>query len=467
RVGDDRAVPALLALASSASGYTAGYAVRGLGERKARTAVSTLLPLLDRARQVLPQVRVMAVRAAGQIGDPQALPPLLTLLDGTNVPEPLALEIIAALAQLGARDSEDALIDRLTDKSPYVRAAVLRALARVDALTFTTVLSGLDPDPDWRVRTALADALASLPADSAAPMVERLRADPDARVLPAVLRTWSALKLPGLEPELIRHLASDDIGVRASAASVAGELELAALREPLLAAWQRSRSDDQADARWAALDALAAIDPAAARAPMTETLTDRDWAIRLRAARWLVAQDPTSDALTRIRPAPVTLPVETYDAARVTAPSYSPHAHVDTTRGTVEIELAVLDAPLTVENFTSLARKGYFDGLQIHRVVPAFVVQDGDPRGNGSGGPGYSIRDELNDRPYRRGTVGMALAGPDTGGSQWFITHAPQPHLEGRYTVFGEVVSGMEVVDQLQVGDTITRVRIWDGVQPQ
>jgi cyclophilin family peptidyl-prolyl cis-trans isomerase len=152
---------------------------------------------------------------------------------------------------------------------------------------------------------------------------------------------------------------------------------------------------------------------------------------------------------------------------RLITPAFSPQVYIDTARGTVQVELAVLDAPLTVENFIVLARKGYFDGLQIHRVVPAFVVQDGDPRGDGSGGPGFSIRDELNDRPYTRGTLGMALSGPDTGGSQWFVTHAPQPHLEGRYTVFGRVVQGMDVVDALEVGDTITSVRVWDGVTPQ
>jgi cyclophilin family peptidyl-prolyl cis-trans isomerase len=125
--------------------------------------------------------------------------------------------------------------------------------------------------------------------------------------------------------------------------------------------------------------------------------------------------------------------------------------------------LWVLDAPQTTQNFMTLARKGYFNGLQIHRVVPNFVVQDGDPRGDGSGGPGYTIRDELNDRPYLRGTVGMALAGPDTGGSQFFITHSPQPHLDAKYTVFGHVVNGMDVVDRLQQLDVIQRVRIWDG----
>jgi cyclophilin family peptidyl-prolyl cis-trans isomerase len=111
----------------------------------------------------------------------------------------------------------------------------------------------------------------------------------------------------------------------------------------------------------------------------------------------------------------------------------------------------------------ALTAKGFFNGLQIHRVVPNFVVQDGDPRGDGEGGPGYSIRDELNERPFLRGTVGMALSGKDTGGSQFFITHSPQPHLDAKYTVFGRVVNGMDVVDRIQQGDVVQRVRVWDG----
>jgi cyclophilin family peptidyl-prolyl cis-trans isomerase len=125
--------------------------------------------------------------------------------------------------------------------------------------------------------------------------------------------------------------------------------------------------------------------------------------------------------------------------------------------------LTVLDAPQTTQSFMALARKGFFNGLQIHRVVPNFVVQDGDPRGDGDGGPGYTIRDELNDRPYLRGSVGMALEWRDTGGSQFFITHSPQPHLDAKYTVFGHVVNGMDVVDRIQQLDVIERVRIWDG----
>ena len=130
----------------------------------------------------------------------------------------------------------------------------------------------------------------------------------------------------------------------------------------------------------------------------------------------------------------------------------------------MQIELAVLDAPLTVANFMALARKGFFDGIAMHRVVPDFVVQGGDPRGDGEGSPGYTLRDEINMRPYLRGTVGMALDWEDTGGSQFFITHSPQPHLDGRYTVFGHVLDGMEVVDALRPGDVIRRVRIWDGI---
>ena len=136
---------------------------------------------------------------------------------------------------------------------------------------------------------------------------------------------------------------------------------------------------------------------------------------------------------------------------------------IETAKGTIEFELAVLDAPQTSWSFIALARTGFFNGLQIHRVVPNFVVQDGDPRGDGDGGPGFTIRDELNERPFLRGTVGMALSWRDTGGSQFFIAHSPQPHLDAKYTAFGQVVNGMDVVDRIQQGDTIQRVRVWDG----
>ena len=133
-------------------------------------------------------------------------------------------------------------------------------------------------------------------------------------------------------------------------------------------------------------------------------------------------------------------------------------AKVETTKGSFVIEFVPEDAPLTVDNFIQLARKGFFNGQTIPRVVPNFVIQAGDPRGDTNGGPGYQIRCEINEVLYERGTVGMALSGKDTGGSQWFVTHSPQPHLDGGYTVFGHVISGMEVVDNIARGDIIRRV---------
>ena len=157
-------------------------------------------------------------------------------------------------------------------------------------------------------------------------------------------------------------------------------------------------------------------------------------------------------------------PAEYYESPALLRPVYSPHAFIETKYGTIEIELNVVEAPLATQSFVTLARKGYFNGMRIHRVVPNFVVQAGDDRGDGAGGPGYTLRDELSALPYRRGTVGMALDGKDSGGSQFFITVSPQPHLDGKYTVFGEVVRGMELVDRLTLWDVIERIRVWDGV---
>jgi cyclophilin family peptidyl-prolyl cis-trans isomerase len=112
-----------------------------------------------------------------------------------------------------------------------------------------------------------------------------------------------------------------------------------------------------------------------------------------------------------------------------------------------------------VNAFLQLVDQRFFDGRSFHRVVPNFVVQGGDPRGDGWGGPGYALRDEINPNPYERGTVGMALSGPDTGGSQFFVTHSRQPHLDGTYPVIGRVISGMDVVDLVTLGDRIQTIR--------
>jgi len=134
--------------------------------------------------------------------------------------------------------------------------------------------------------------------------------------------------------------------------------------------------------------------------------------------------------------------------------------NMETSRGTIVLEMYPQYAPKTVNNFVFLATEGYYDGVTFHRVIPDFMVQGGDPTGSGRGGPGYRFGDEFAGNPLRHdtGVISMANAGPGTNGSQFFITHSPQPHLDGKHTVFGKVVDGQDVVDAIRVGDVMTSV---------
>lgn len=138
--------------------------------------------------------------------------------------------------------------------------------------------------------------------------------------------------------------------------------------------------------------------------------------------------------------------------------------NIETSRGTIELELYPEHAPVTVNNFLFLAGENYYDGTSFHRVISDFMVQGGDPTGTGRGGPGYRFQDEFDNNPLRheRGVISMANAGPGTNGSQFFITHGPQPHLDGRHTVFGKVVAGQDVVDAIQQGDSVTKITVSD-----
>jgi peptidyl-prolyl cis-trans isomerase B (cyclophilin B) len=141
-------------------------------------------------------------------------------------------------------------------------------------------------------------------------------------------------------------------------------------------------------------------------------------------------------------------------------------AVIETTQGTIELELFDEDAPKTVENFVRLASEGYYDGLIFHRVIPDFMVQGGCPQGTGTGGPGYTFEDEINDHKIVRGTLAMANAGPNTNGSQFFIVTADAtPWLDGRHTAFGQVTSGMDVIDRIEGVDTDGRDRPLDDVR--
>jgi cyclophilin family peptidyl-prolyl cis-trans isomerase len=316
------------------------------------------------------------------------------------------------------------------------------------------------------VRAALAATLGTLKPETVLPRLRTMLRDSDQRVLPSVLGAFAKLKPADAAAIFLEHLKADDPVVRAAAADGLGAVKPDNAAGPLADAYRAGQRDAIFGARAAALAAIAKYGVAVATPVLRSALADKDWAIRVRAAQLLKELDPASaeSVAAQMRPAPTTLPMETYQAPRLVTPPVSTQVYLDTDRGTIQMELAVIDAPLTVENFVSLARKGYFNGLAIHRVVPDFVIQDGDPRGDGEGGPGYTIRDELSERPYVRGVIGMALdPWRDTGGSQWFITHSPQPHLDAKYTVFGRVVAGMDVVDQIQQWDVVRRVRVWDG----
>ena len=148
--------------------------------------------------------------------------------------------------------------------------------------------------------------------------------------------------------------------------------------------------------------------------------------------------------------------------AKKTSKGKNPMATITMEKGgVIEIELYPDSAPKTVENFVTLSKKGFYNGLTFHRVEPGFVVQGGDPNGNGSGGPGYTIKAEFNDRHHERGTVAMARTpDPDSAGSQFYICLAPAPSLDRQYTVFGKVVKGMDVVDGIRIGDKMKSVMV-------
>lgn len=135
-------------------------------------------------------------------------------------------------------------------------------------------------------------------------------------------------------------------------------------------------------------------------------------------------------------------------------------AVIETEKGSITIELFVEDAPNTALNFAGLAEDGFYDGLSFHRVIPGFMAQGGCPKGDGTSGPGYTIPCEINKEKHLRGAVSMAHAGRDTGGSQFFICFEDQPHLDGEHTVFGRVVKGMDIVDQIGQGDQMVTVTI-------
>src|SRR5436190_3128525 len=277
--------------------------------------------------------------------------------------------------------------------------------------------------------------------------------------VPDVLRAYAAHKPKDLATVLTNYLEDSDVIIRGTVADLLGDLPPSDANTRLLAqALPTALKDDLNDATISILDSLAKQKSSAANDVIKTALDSKDILVRRRAANLLLA-NKAGDFTARIGTAQTRNTQADYRRAlgRI---GRMVRAVVTTTKGSFTIELLPEDAPLTVDNFVQLARRGYYRGIVFHRVVPNFVIQDGDPRGDGNGGPGYAIRCEVNEVPYDRGAVGMALSGKDTGGSQWFVTHSPQPHLDGGYTVFGRVVAGMNVVDAIVGGGVIRSIVI-------
>ena len=310
---------------------------------------------------------------------------------------------------------------------------------------------------------------------------------------PDVLQAFARFKTADLAELLRTALLNKDVQIRATAANLLADLPASKENvNELKAAFTKALLTDKTenDAQLSILDALFKVDKMGSVRMFLLALNAPDYLVRKKAFELLDetqkqenhvgTQTAVNNArgLHRDQVLPYVAALRTklgqvlntdsdYRRA-LSRKNGSVKAVLTTEKGTFTIDFYPEQAPLTVDNFIRLAKSRYFDGLEVHRVVPNFVMQDGDPRGDGNGGPGWSIRCEVNMLPYERGVVGMALSGKDTGGSQWFVTHAPQPHLDGGYTVFGRVnETGMKVVDNIVRGDKIISVKITESNSPQ
>lgn len=441
----------------------------------------------------------LCARALGVLGKPDSAGPLWKALEGRRAP--VVINAMVALAALLEKSPEAAAptesAARLTvlagDANPNLAVPALALLRWATAdreafrRLFSTATSGqgrrrqvavqavmasLPRDsgkvveaavasPDPFVRGAAAAGLAFLPDESARVLRETLMSDPEAVVRLKVLEGLDTPEAARANRALVeKGLADPDPGVRSAAVDLrvllGGDDLDAWLRDTVVASYASPSPDIP-------ITCIGAAEKTPDR-PEARSVVEAAY----RHPSVLVSRLARRSLVTTFHADPAQFPWRTYDtgkteadeAAVLAAARRASTARVETARGAFTIRLAGREAPMTVVNFVTLAKKGYFDGAPIHRVVPNFVVQDGDPTGTGSGGPGYEIRDEINMLPYRAATVGMALSGPDTGGSQWFVTQSPQPHLDGGYTVFGQVVGGADVVNRIEQDDRIVRVTV-------
>ena len=469
------AAAALVDATTDADPLTRQWAARALTAELADSARIPRSVFVGRLRQLVAdsdaQVRTNAVRAIGTFRDST----LVSLVAARLVDhdQNVIVQAVGAVGVLGGSRAVALLADRFAQPGTFaVRRALLQALAA--AAPARALATGLPwkTDGDWRMRGAYAEMLGIAATPEARAELATLSDDADGRVVAGALSALRQVAPAGdtaLRRLAVARLEHADPVVRSSAIDILGREQDPALLPAFVAAYRRAARDELNDARLSAVDAvgrIAAVSPAARQRAEREFLAavgrSDDYLVRR-----AVAERFGEEVHERLW-GPV-LPIETGRGAQdyqrlvrqyvvPTPGTAAPRATIETERGTIVVELFGAEAPLTVDNFLRLIDRRYFDGGRWHRVVPNFVIQDGDPRGDGNGGPGTMIRDELNRHRYDRGTLGMALSGPDTGGSQFFLTHSPQPHLAGRYTVFGRLASGPLVLDLIVQGDRIRRI---------
>jgi cyclophilin family peptidyl-prolyl cis-trans isomerase len=482
RDGIQSAVPNLLPLLDDTNPLVRAHAARALGVAKATQAVDGLIKRLADADA---RVVASAITALGTINEAHAVPSLVALGNsqlaayravdraklGVPPPQNLLLLIATALGNLkDPRAFEFLQAFRFVDGKLGAFPEVEIAVAKFgDARFFEIPDSARLAPNDWRAMAAYAQGLGQLGSERARATLLDLFSGksygkPDARAVSDILNAMAAAKVDGLRDLLLEQLKAEDVIVRATAAELLGDADDASekVTSALEAAYKAARKDQMNDARVAILEAAQKLKHPMNLQALAEETRDEDYVVRRKAVE-LLAQTKFEIATQKLAIGKVNTGHDKKYWQRMVQLAESmkrPLAVIHTKKGDIRIELYAEDAPMTVDNFIQLARKGFYDGLEFVRVVPNFVIQTGDPRGDQNGGPGYQIRDEINLRRYQTGTVGMALSGKDTGGSQFFITHSPQPHLDGGYTVFGQVIEGMEVVNRVARGDKIERIEI-------
>jgi cyclophilin family peptidyl-prolyl cis-trans isomerase/HEAT repeat protein len=380
-----------------------------------------------------------------------------------------ALQAITAIAGPEAAGDLERLV-AAADEKIGIRVAALTALARLVPARAAPLLDRWAVADGWYERLVAARTLATLPWQVGRVNLIELAGDADVRVARAAIGSIGRVAdAQDARAVLLDGAREPDPQIRAAAISALSRGATPADLSMFMDAFDQARYDPVPDAAVAAANALGSL--ARAGAPVANAFFARfephpDPAVRRAVDRGIGPEWGPAE------PSGTTKGLRFYEevvrslVAPVLAGAQPPMLRILTAEGPIDIELAPTVAPLTVHNMISLVGSGYYDAgddpdaRRWHRVVPNFVLQDGEPVGDGSGSPGFAIRDEINRIRYARGVLGMALSGPDTGGGQFFITHSPQPHLDGGYTIFGRVVNGMDAADAVVQDDRILGMEI-------